>query len=188
MIFRATLLLATFTALTGVAPLQAQDLSLRAAAGAAVPVGRTGEERDTGPAAMLSVEIRLSRLWRLRLDGEWSQLTGTPAPAGQEQFSNYQDLRAIGASLNYVLKFSEDQLAPYLLAGVGAYRLQRVDAPASPYGTTGALQAGIGIDGNFWGWVEPFAEARAMVHATDYGSDEFSATVYWPILVGLRIR
>lgn len=137
---------------------------------------------------MISVETRLTRLWGLRLDGEWSRLTGAPAPAGQEHFSDYQDIRAIGASLNGILRFSDDPLAPYLLAGIGAYRLQRVDAPASPYGTTGALQAGLGIDGNLWGRVDPFVEARAMVHVTDYGSDEFSPTVYWPILIGLRIR
>ncbi len=137
---------------------------------------------------MISVGVRLSRLWSLRLDGEWSRLNGTPAPAGEESFSDYQDLRTIGASLNGILRFSDDKLSPYLLAGIGAYRLQRVDAPASPYGTTGALQAGIGIDGNFWERVDPFIETRAMVHMTDYGSDEYGTTVYWPILIGLRIR
>lgn len=188
MIARAPLLLAAFAALASTVPLQAQDISFRVAAGAAIPAGGAAERRDLGPSAMISVEPGLTRLWSLRLDGEWSQLTGAPAPAGQEHFSNYQDLRAIGASLNGILRFSDDQLAPYLLVGIGAYRLQRVDAPASPYGTTGALQAGLGIDGNLWGRVDPFIEARAMVHATDYGSDEFSPTVYWPILIGLRIR
>lgn len=188
MIFRATLQLTMFAALAGAASLQAQDISFRAAAGTAIPAGGAGERRDMGPSAMLSVETRLSRLWSLRLDGEWSLLTGTPAPAGQNHFSNHQDLRSIGTSLNGILRFTEDQVAPYLLAGVGAYRLQRMAAPASPYGTTGALQAGFGIDGNLWSRVNPFAEARAMVHVTDYGSDEFSPTVYWPILIGLRIR
>lgn len=187
-ISRTTLLLAAFAALAGTMPVQAQGISFRVAAGAAVPVGGAGERRDAGPSAMLSVETRLSRLWSLRLDGEWSLLNGPPAPAGQEYNTNYQDLRAIGASLNGILRFSDDQLAPYLLAGIGAYRLQQVDAPASPYGTTGALQAGFGIDGDLWGRVDPLLEARAMVHVTDYGSDEWSPTVYWPILIGLRIR
>ena len=187
-ISRATLLLAAFAALAGTAPLQAQDISFRVAAGAAVPAGGAGERRDAGPSAMLSAETRLNRLWGLRLDGEWSLLSGPPAPPGQENFSNYQDLRTIGASLNGIFWFSDGRLAPYWLVGIGAHRLQRVDAPASPYGTTGALQAGFGIDGNLWGRVDPFIEARAMVHVTDYGSDEFSPTVYWPVLIGLRIR
>lgn len=187
-ICRSTFLLALFAALAGTAPLRAQEISFRAAAGAAVPVGGAGDRRDAGPSAMLSVETGLSRLWSIRLDGEWSQLTGPPAPEGQEHFSNYQDLRTIGASLNGVLRFSDRQFAPYLLAGIGAYRLQRVNAPPSPYGITGALQGGMGIDGNFWGRVDPFMEARVMVHVTDYGSDEFSPTVYWPILIGLRVR
>lgn len=188
MISRAILPLAAFAVLGSTAPLQAQDVSFRAAAGVAVPAGGAAERRDTGPSAMLSVETRLSRVWSLRLIGEWSQLTAVRAPEGQEHLAKYQDLRTIGASLNGVLTFSEGRLAPYLLAGIGAYRLQRVAAPASPYGTTGALQAGIGIDGNLWGGVDPFIEARTMVHVTDYGSDEFSPTVYWPILIGLRIR
>lgn len=139
-ICRSTFLLALFAALAGTAPLRAQEISFRAAAGAAVPVGGAGDRRDAGPSAMLSVETGLSRLWSIRLDGEWSQLTGPPAPEGQEHFSNYQDLRTIGMSLNGVLRFSDGPLAPYLLAGIGAYRLQRVNGPPSPYGTTGALQ------------------------------------------------
>ncbi len=137
---------------------------------------------------MTSIESRPSRLWSLRLDGEWSLLNGPPAPAGQEHLSNYHDLRTFGASLNGILRFSEAEIAPYLLAGIGAYRLQQVGAPPGPYGTTGALQTGIGIDSNIWERVNPFVEARALVHVTDYGSDEFSPTVYWPVVIGLRIQ
>lgn len=137
---------------------------------------------------MVSVESRLSQFWGLRLDGEWSLLNARPAPAGQEAYSQYADVRTYGLSLNGILRFSEDELAPYLLVGIGAYRLQAIDQRPSPYGTTGALQAGFGIDGNLWERVNPFVEARAMVHVTDYASDEFSPTVYWPVLIGLRLR
>ena len=188
MIFRATLLLAALTVLAGAAPLHPQDLSFRAGVGTAIPVGGAGERRDAGPAVMLSVETRLSRLWGLRLDWEWSLLNGPTAPSEQENYSNYQDLRTVGVSLNGIFWFSDGQIAPYWLIGIGAYRLQRVDAPASPYGTTGAFQAGFGIDAAVWERFSPFAEARAQVHITDYGSDEFSPTVYWPVLIGLRIR
>lgn len=185
---RIPLLPALFAVLAGTGPLGAQDLSFRVAAGIAVPAGGAGERRDTGPSAMMSVEIPLGRLSGLRLDGEWSRLTGKPAPAGQEHFSDYQHLRSIGVSLNAIGRFSEGRFAPYMVAGLGAYRLQRLDAPASPYGTTGALQAGLGVDGPLWQRVAPFLETRAMLHVTDYGSDEFSPTVYLPILVGLRVR
>ena len=188
MIFRATLLLAALTVLTGAAPLHSQDLSFRAGVGTAIPVGGAGQRRDAGPAVMLSVETRLSPFWSLRLDGEWSLLNGPPAPAGQEYYSNYTDLRTAGLSLNAVLSLSEGALAPYLLAGIGAYSLQREGDDLSPYGTTGALQAGFGIDAAVWERFSPFAEARAQVHITDYGSDEFSPTVYWPVLIGVRIR
>lgn len=137
---------------------------------------------------MLSVESRLSRLWSLRLDGEWSRLNGPPAPAGQEHFSEYLDLRTVGLSLNGSLRLSESEFAPYLLAGLGAYRLQRVGGPPNPYGTTGAVQVGFGMNANLWERVSPFVEARALVHVTDYGSDEWSPTVTWPVLLGVRIR
>jgi hypothetical protein len=186
-ISRTALLLAAFSLLAGQVPLQAQEISFRVAAGAAVPVASAGERRDAGPAALISIENRFGPRWSLRLDGEWSRLGGTPAPVGQEHLSNYQDLRTVGASLNGVRSFSDGRFAPYLLAGLGAYRLQRVDAPASPYGTTAALQAGVGIDGNLRGRIGVFAETRAMLHLTDYGSDEATPTVYLPILIGLRI-
>ena len=171
-----------------IAPLQAQGITFRAAAGAAFPLGGAEELRDPGPSVTLSIEKRLSSLWSLRLDGEWSELEGVPAPEGQEHFKEYQPLRITGGSLNGVLRISSYPITPYLLAGIGAYRLQRVEAPRSPYGITGAVQAGVGVDGNLWERVNPIIEARAMVHLTDYGSDEFTPTIYAPVLIGLRIR
>jgi len=185
-IFRAILIAGALTGVVGSASLEAQDLSVRAAAGAAIPVGGAGERRSAGPAAMLSVESRLSNLWSLRVAGEWSLLRGPTAPAGQEHFSEHQDLRTLGVSLNGIVRLSDDRVAPYVIAGAGAYRLQRVDAPASPYGITGAVQAGFGWDGNLWDRVTPFVEARAQVHVTDYGTDEFLPTVYWPVVIGVR--
>lgn len=100
----------------------------------------------------------------------------------------YHDLRTYGASLNAILAPSEGELAPYLLVGVGVYRLQAVGQRPSPYGTTGALQAGFGIDAEIGKRINPFVEARAQIHVTDYGSDEWSPTVYWPVLIGVRTR
>ncbi|MDP9347936.1 MAG: hypothetical protein M3P24_02125 [Gemmatimonadota bacterium] len=90
--------------------------------------------------------------------------------------------------MNGILRSSEDDLAPYLLLGVGAYRLQAVGQSPSPYGTTGALQAGFGIDGRVRERLNAFVEARAQIHVTDYGSNEWSPTVYWPVLIGLQIQ
>lgn len=174
--------------LLGAGALQAQGISIRGAAGAAVPVSGAGALRDAGPAALLSLESQLSRGWSLRIDAEWSVLTGPPAPAGREHFSNYGDLRIYGASLNGILRFSEDETTPYLLGGIGAYRLQQSEGDPSPYGITAGMQAGAGIDASIWRRANPFVEARVLVHLTDYGSHELTPTVYWPVLVGLRIR
>lgn len=187
-ISRAGRFFGVLASLAFAAPLHAQGLALRAGAGAAIPVGGAGERRNIGPTAMISVEAPIRRMWSLRLDGEWSLLNGPHAPPGGEGLSDYHDLRATGASLSSVVRFSGDGVEPYLLAGIGAHRLQQVGGRASPYGTTGALQVGGGADVNIWRRVNPFVEARAIVHATDYGSADFSPTVYWPLVIGLRVR
>jgi hypothetical protein len=186
---RTALLLSALAILLAQEPLRAQSgLSVGAGAGAAIPAGQAGERRDLGPAAMLSVEARMNPRWSVRLDGEWSLLGGPTAPAGQEHVSSSQDLRTVGASLNLVMRLSEAAFSPYLLAGAGAYRLQRVNAPKSPYGTTAALQAGVGAEAKMSRRIGAFVEARAQMHATDYGADEYGATVFWPVLAGIRIR
>lgn len=180
-----------FALLSGAAPLTSQDQSLRVAVGTAVPVGGAGERRDAGPAAMLSVDfapsVRGPLQGNLRLDVEWSLLTAPPSPAGETR-PLHGDLRAYGASLNAVVKVPTNSIEPYLLAGIGAYRLQRAGATRNVYGTTPAVQLGVGLDGNRWRRINPFVEARALMHVTDYGSDEFSPTVYWPVLLGVRLR
>jgi hypothetical protein len=187
-IFRVGLIVSAMALVVGPASLEAQAPSVRAAAGAAIPVGGAGERRDGGPAAVLSVETTLSSRWSLRVVGEWSLLRGPTAPAGQEHFSTHHDLRTLGVSLNGMMRLSDERLAPYLLVGAGAYRLQGIGDRASPYGTTGAVQAGFGLDSNYWSRVNPFMEARAQVHATDYGASDASATVYWPVVIGLRLQ
>ena len=189
MILRPLVLLGALGALLAATPAHAQEIILKVAGGAAVPVGGAAEQRGTGPATMGTVEFRLGSHWGVRIDAEWASLD---APAAQEtergRFA-HADVRVYGGSLNGVLRFPEGGgLAPYLLIGIGAYRLQAVDAHPSPYGTTGALQAGFGIDAAAWKRLNPFAEARAMVHVTDYASAEYTPTVYWPILVGVRVR
>jgi len=176
---RATLVVA---ALLGAAPLRAQDLSFRAAVGPAIPADGTAERLHPGPAAMISFETRVNRAWSLRWDGEWSLLTGRSFPAGRQP-----DLRAIGASLNGLRRFSATPVTPYLLLGVGAYRLQRVGAPTRRSRWNVAVQAGFGIEDGLWDRVAPFLEVRGMMHLTDYASAEFTPSVYCPILIGVRI-
>jgi hypothetical protein len=172
----------------GAAPLRAERLSLRVAGGAVFPNAEAAQRRDAGPAAMLSAEYRLSHLWSLRADGEWSLLRGPPAPAGQEGSWAHHDLRTHGVSLNAVMRFTDGPLVPYVLTGIGAYRLQFVGGSPSPYGTTGALQVGLGADANFGGRINPFIEARAQVHLTDYGSTDYGITRVTPVMAGVRIR
>ena len=185
---RIAILLGVLSLATGALPLNAQRLTFKAAAGAAVPVSDAGDRRDTGPTASLSVESRLSGRWSLRLDGDWSLLDAPPAPVGREPSFQDADLQTYGVALNVVGRLFPSGTTPYLLAGVGAYRLQALGRGPNPYGTTGAVQAGLGVEGGIWRRINPFAEVRLTVPATDYGAREFSPTVYWPVLVGVQIR
>lgn len=186
---RTALLIGALTGLLAVMPLSAQATSVRAGAGRVVPVGDAKKVRDPGPAAAIALELGLSRRWSVRLDGEWSLLNGPAAPPGQELYSQYSDLRTLGGALSAVMRFSEGAFSPYLLAGIGAYRLQRVKAPRSVYGTTPALQAGVGIDVNLSRSIGAFAEARGQAHITDYGAGkDFGSTNYWLLIAGFRLR
>lgn len=179
---------AAVTTVTDVTPLPAQELLFKAGAGITVPVGEWSERRGAGLSTMVSVELRLSSMWALRLDAERSALRARPAPPGSETDPDYADLRSWGASLNGVLNFPEARVTPYILLGIGGYKLQVVDRARNPYGRTSAIQAGIGLNSNLWKRVNPFLEARGMLHLTDYASSEYSASAYLPILIGVRIR
>lgn len=157
-------------------PLRAQELDLRFGAGVAVPVAEAGDRFEAGPTAMLSLETHLNRALMLRLDLEGSRLPGS-----------FRDLRTIGLAVNGVRRFSGDVYAAYLLAGIGAYRLQRIGDRPSVYGTTVGLQAGLGIDAELWERIAPFAEVRTVLHLTDYGASDFRPTRFWPVLVGVKV-
>lgn len=150
-------------------------------AGAAVPTGGAGDRYSPGPAAALSLEAGLNSHFAIRLDADWSRL------GGGEIASYPADLRTYGGSLNALLGPSEGRVRPYALVGLGGYRLQRIGDNPSVYGTTAAVQAGLGIEASAWHAVEPFIEARSVVHITDYASDEFTASILWPVIVGLRL-
>lgn len=169
--------------------LPAQDLLFKAGAGITVPGGRWGEGREPGLSTMVSVELRLSSMWALRLDAERSMLRARPAAPGSETNLTVADLRSQGASLNGVLNFPEARVAPYVLLGVGGYKLQQVGRARNPYGRTSAIQAGVGLNSNLWKRVNPFLEARWMLHLTDYASgEEYSFSAYIPIVAGVQIR
>lgn len=182
---RMPILLAALLLAAGAPSLGAQRVTSGGGMGVALPVGDAAERRTSGPAATVTFELYLSRRWSLRLDGDWSLLQGRPAPAGQE-VQPAADLQAYGVALNAVARVFDAATTPYLLAGAGVYRLQAGDA-RNPYGPTAALQAGVGVETRVSPRIQPFAEARITVHATDYASREFAPTIYWPLLFGLRI-
>jgi hypothetical protein len=167
-------------------PLGAQDSAVRLGAGVALPVGGVAELRGAGPAAALSLESRVAGRWSVRLGAEWAVLAA--GPTTPEAGAGVRELRTVGISAAAVRRFGGGAVAPYLLLGAGGYRLQEVGGSRTPYGTTGALQAGIGVDVARFARLAPFAEARALVHATDYGSREWSPTVYLPVQVGVRVH
>jgi hypothetical protein len=185
--FRALVSIGALALLAGAAPLRAQGTHLRVGAGLALPVGDAGDRYRAGPLYMASLQAPLGGLWSVRFDGEWSRVNGREyVPPGGPRPA--PDLRAAGGSLNAVRHLSRARAAPYLLAGMGAYRLQRVGDRPSVYGTTPMVQLGLGVDATVLRRINPFAEVRAQVHLTDYAADELHASVFRPVVVGVRIR
>lgn len=185
---RAALLLGALALLATTPPLRSQGPSINVAAGAALPVGGTGERHGAGSTALISVvsspSVRGAVRMNLRLDAEWAWLPSRVDPSRTPA----RELRAMGVSLNVVSAPVTDGVTPYLLVGLGAYHLQRAGEGPSAYGPTPAVQLGAGLDGPRRRRVRPFAEVRALVHVTDYASREFSPSVWWPVTVGVRVR
>jgi hypothetical protein len=178
------------------ARLVAQSLTARAAAGVAVPVGTAGgagERYRPGPAAEIAVETPLSvgasGRGSLRVGATWVRLPGRVIAGPSGAGARYADLGMLGGSLDLVVARTGGAAEPYLVAGLGAYRLQKRGERRNPYGTTAALQAGVGVDLRPRSRIGPFVEARLVLHVTDYASAaEFVPTVHAPVRVGVRIR
>ena len=165
------------------APVAAQDLAIRLGGGLAAPIYTTSNDYVTGPAAMAALEAFLTPRWGLRLDVEWSRINE------RDDLGSGGQVQTWGASLNGVYRFPGQLARPYLLAGVGAYQLERTVFEADPYdfGITSAVQLGAGIDLDLWPGVEPFAEARAALHMTDYPHPDVGPAYIWPVVVGVRL-
>lgn len=174
------LILALATLLLAPPNLSAQMLDVRLGGGAARPVAGSDDLFASGPAAQLSLGAQLSRVFGLRLDAEWGRL------AGGHVASEPDDVHVYGASLNVVLRVPDLVVTPYALVGIGAFRIHPGgDEPY--YGTTGAVQAGLGVELHVWDRVRPFAEIRQTLHLTDVAAPEFRATVVRPAVVGVSV-
>jgi hypothetical protein len=180
--FRTPVRIAALALLAGAAPLAGQGTCFRVGTGLAQPVSEAGERYRAGPLAAASIQTPLGGLWSVRFDAEWSRMDGRPV--GQV---TPPDLRTVGGSMNAVRHLSRARAAPYLLAGIGGYRLQRVGDDPNGYGTTPMVQLGMGVDASVLRHVHPFAEVRAQVHLTDYAADELSPSVFRPLTLGVRI-
>jgi hypothetical protein len=181
--FHTLLSIGALALLAGAAPLGAQGTYFRAGTGLALPVGEAGERYRAGPLAAVSIQTPLGGRWSVRFEAEWSRMDGR-----SDGTATPPDLRTVGGSMNAVRHLSRPPAAPYLLAGIGGYRLQRVGDHPNGYGTTPMVQLGIGVDGTVLRHINPFAEVRAQVHLTDYAADELSPSVFRPITLGVRIR
>jgi hypothetical protein len=177
----ATMALALFIAgAASVQPLRAQEV--RVGAGVAIP---TGSLNTLGPAALISLGTPATSAFGLRLDLTIeTQGHATDAPGGPQSRGT---LRSVGASLNGLLRLGSGETRPYLIGGLGGYRLRAQERADNPNGTTWGGNLGAGIDMR-WGGVSPFVEGRALVHVSDFGSYELSPTLYFPIIAGLMFR
>jgi hypothetical protein len=174
----ATMLAVLLIAQAG--PVRAQDGAITAGLGLSIPRGTAGERYGFGPAGRLSVEVQRGSRLAFRLDAEWSRM-----PGGILEFYP-EDLLTYGGSLNALWRFRGSRYVPYLLLGAGGYRLQRMGDDPSVYGTTPALQAGVGLEAWYRATMAVVVEMRTVAHLTDYAAEEFTPSIFWPVMAGLR--
>ena len=106
------------------------------------------------------------------------------AGTGTSVLSSQGDLRVFGVSASAVLAPESSRIGPYFLVGGG---LQRIHASGvtNPYGPTGAVHAGMGLQVPF-GQRLLHVEVTPQVMLTDFATgEEWTASVFWPVSIGL---
>jgi hypothetical protein len=139
---------------------EAQTPWLTVGGGVAVPLGTQADLRERGFSLTAGVGRSAEAGWSLRADAEYLQLRAV-APQ--------REMRGVGVSGTATLDFGTPTFRPYALAGLGAYRLQIADLPDNPYGITASVHTGIGVAVRLQARLALYAEARYVVHVTDYG-------------------
>jgi hypothetical protein len=169
-------------------PAAAQEVEVEAIGGLQVPVGAMARYRTAGP--------RFGGAVRYHLDGSpWSiraELTTGRLMEVAEEREGYPpfrpgDLASHGLALTGIRRIGAGAVQPYLLTGIGAYRMRIEGSDPNPYGTIGSLLAGGGLEQEVGPW-RIFAETRAKVTLSDYGSREFSPGIQLPTTVGIGRR
>jgi hypothetical protein len=150
-----------FLALAGVlaalplAPLAAQSpVSLSVAGGASVPVGAFGDAVNTGwhATAALGLSWPMQPI-SVRLEGGYHRLALGGGGGG------YQSVIPVTANIAYRVPSAGSRLAPYVIAGLGAYRFQCSSGGICPSATKFGWNAGVGTKLYLLGF-RSFLEAR----------------------------
>jgi len=138
--------------------------------GLSAPTGNFSDRSDSGLHGRLGVQIGVPASGlALRLDGEYhtfDQETGQP------------DFSVLNGALSFIFPLGGVGLSPYLLGGVGQYRVD-LD-PGEPFSDSG-FQFGLGVDVGalgFGGFVE-FRYVQVLIPGNDLK--------YFPLTVGLRL-
>lgn len=165
------------------ARLAAQTARPEIAAGVAVPAGALAAQRVAGPLVRAGVVLGApSRIVRVRLDAEaaWMPARGRTVPISSASGT----LRTVGAVASMLVGPAEPRIAPYLLAGISAQRMQ-VNGHPNPYGTLAGVRLGVGVRRTV-GTHELRAEVAEHAVLSDYGTGrDFAVGTYWPISFGV---
>jgi hypothetical protein len=128
----------------------------------------------------------------MRFDGVWSRLNGRAPSADPRAGPGSDDIDIYGVSLNGTVGLTGWHVEPYLLAGVGLYVFQSLNPARRERMVAPGVQAGIGLELRLWKWINPFFEARSLINFTaGYfigPAVAIEPTVYWPWMIGLRLR
>jgi hypothetical protein len=166
-------------------PAAAQEMEVSALGGVQVPLGGMAQYRTPGPRVGVAIGYHLAGSpWSFR-----AELTSGRLMEVAEDREGYPpfrpgDLASHGVALAAIRRMGEGTVQPYLLTGVGGYRMQIEESGPNPYGTIGALFAGGGLQREMGPW-RLFAETRAKITLSDYGSREFSPGIQLPTTVGI---
>lgn len=165
---------------------KSQTLTPSFGVGIAVPSGSFGAARSAGPLLNASILLGEStRVVRIRFGVETAWMRGSASGESEGSWRE-SDLRVVNGLASVLIAPFVARSGPYAMFGAGIQRAWATGV-RNPYGAGGSLHAGVGVDVPI-GRSSLSIELVPQLLLTDFGSEEWSPGIYWPISVAWRFR
>jgi len=178
---RSLLFAGCIAALVSAPMLAAQrPVSLGLAGGVSIPQGDLREGSETGWHGLATIVVStLMQPLGLRLDAAYNRFAYSDAVQAARAEDGYESVSSATLNATYRLPMTDSPLSPYLISGLGAYRLECSAGPGCDATTRYGWNVGLGTKLYVLGF-RSFLEGR--YHRTERGDRDVN---FFPLTFGL---